>query len=52
MAAKVTELPILADIETASLDYIREYSDPLLVSAYMTLLPFKDVIGSVSAGPQ
>jgi hypothetical protein len=52
MKTKVTELPILAAIENASLDYVREYSDPLLVSAYMTLLPFKDVIGSVSAGPQ
>lgn len=52
MKTKVKELPILAAVENSSLDYIREYCDPLLVSAYMTLLPFKDVIGSVSVGPQ
>lgn len=52
MKTKVKELPILAAVENNSLDFIREHADPLLVSAYMTLLPFKDVIDSTSAGPQ
>jgi len=52
MKTKVKELPILGAIENNSLEYMREHADPLLVSAYMTLLPFKDVIGSTMAGPQ
>ena len=52
MKNKITELPVLAAIRNNSLEFIREHSDPLLVSAYMTLLPFTDVITSISAGPQ
>jgi len=52
MKQTIKELPILAAVENTSLDYVREHCDPLLVSAYMTLMPFRDVVGTVSVGPQ
>jgi hypothetical protein len=52
MKPKITELPILAAVKNNSLDFMREHCDPLLMSAYMTLLPFTDVMTSTSAGPQ
>jgi hypothetical protein len=52
MKKTVKELPILAAVKNNSLDFMREHCDPLLMSAYMTLLPFTDVLTSTSAGPQ
>jgi hypothetical protein len=52
MKQTVKELPILAAVKNNSLDFMREHCDPLLMSAYMTLLPFTDVLTSTSAGPQ